>query len=139
VTPLIDVVMVLIVFYLIVAKLASDRLLPVELPGSAAGVAEERGSPIVVSVGRAAGEAGGEGREWGSVVVEVQGGAVEGRAALREAVTLATAARPGAEVHLRADRTLEYARVAPVVEVLREAGVRTLLLVASREDGEGVR
>ena len=41
VTPLIDVVMCLIIFYLMVGKLATDRKTPVTLPESAVGTQAE--------------------------------------------------------------------------------------------------
>ncbi len=129
VTPLIDVVMCLIVFYLIVAKLASDRQLPVDLPEARQGLAEESQRPIIISVGP--GPLG--------VLIEVQGkeivGSDEARLAfVRAAIESLTAERPSAPVHLRADRALEYAQVRPVVEACRQAGVKSLLLVASRDD-----
>ena len=129
VTPLIDVVMCLIVFYLIVAKLASDRQLPLDLPEARQGMAEESQRPIIISVGP--GPTG--------VLIEVQGkeivGSDEARLAfVRVAVESLMAERPDAPVHLRADRALEYAQVKPVVEACRQAGVKSLLLVASRDE-----
>lgn len=129
VTPLIDVVMCLIVFYLIVAKLASDRQLPVDLPEARQGITEEAQRPIIISVAPAP-----EG-----VAIEVQGRAIVGAddarlAFVRAAVESLTAERPNAPVHLRADRALAYAQVRPVVEACRQAGVRSLLLVTSRDD-----
>lgn len=129
VTPLIDVVMCLIVFYLIVAKLASDRQLPLDLPGAQQGIGDEANAPIIISI--APGSRG--------VLVEVHGELVDAdsqsrQELVRDAVARAASERPDAPVHLRADRTLAYAEVRPVIEACRQAGVRTLLLVASRED-----
>lgn len=129
VTPLIDVVMCLIVFYLIVAKLASDRQLPLELPEARQGIAEESQRPIIISVGLGA----------TGVVVEVQGREIVGDEAdrptmVRDAVAQEARQRPDAPVHLRADRALEYAKVRPVVEACRQAGVKSLLLVAARDE-----
>ncbi len=136
VTPLIDVVMCLIVFYLIVAKLASDRQLPVDLPGARSGANQEAAAPIIISIGPAAG---------GALNVEVGGEAVkltdknqaEQDSVLREAIRVAMRIRPDAAVHLRADRSLAYGRVKPIVEACRAEGVSTLLLVASREGERG--
>lgn len=129
VTPLIDVVMCLIVFYLIVAKLASDRQLPLDLPEARQGMAEESQRPIIISVGP--GPTG--------VLIEVQGKEIVGSddarlAFVRVAVQSLMAERPDAPVRLRADRALEYAQVKPVVEACRQAGVKSLLLVASRDE-----
>jgi len=50
VTPLIDVVMVLIIFYLIVGKLAAERQGHVQLPSSAVGVQAETHDPVIVTI-----------------------------------------------------------------------------------------
>jgi biopolymer transport protein ExbD len=120
VTPLIDVVMVLIVFYLIVGKLASDRAAPVQLPRLEGGAqAPERG--VIVSVML----------EGGAPVVLVDGARVE-RAQLAGAIL---AKLPGGEVppiSLRADRRLTYDQVRPVIDACRRAGVPAVKLVTTR-------
>jgi len=121
VTPLIDVIMVLIIFYLIVGKLAADRVAPVDLPSSGVGTAEDQTPTLVISVAAA---------EGGARVV------IDGREVSEgelDAVLKARLAEPAAAlVHLRADRRLAYGLIAPVIEACRRAGVVSLKLVTER-------
>lgn len=121
VTPLIDVVMVLIVFYLIVGNLARERLAPVRLPETGVGVGEEGGAGVIVTVAPR-----GEG-----VVIVIEGEEVREPdldAALRARVDDPAAAR----VEIRADRGLNYAAVKPVIEACRRVGLSSVRLVAER-------
>ena len=52
VTPLIDVVMCLIIFFLIVGKLSTDRGVPVRLPQSIRGSEETSASVMIVTIAR---------------------------------------------------------------------------------------
>lgn len=121
VTPLIDVVMVLIVFYLIVGNLARERLAPVRLPATGVGVGEESGPGVVITVAPR-----GEG-----VVVVIEGEEV--READLDAALRARVSDPGAaRVEIRADRGLSYGAVRPVVEACRRVGLTSVRLVAER-------
>lgn len=123
VTPLIDVVMVMIVFYLIVGKLAADRRAELRLPESRAGSDEQARGTLVINV--LPGVAGGPAR------VEVADTQVPPDllgAVIRERL----AAEPGAAVQIRAARELPYGAVAPVVAACRDAGVTTLRLATER-------
>jgi biopolymer transport protein ExbD len=117
VTPLIDVVMVLIVFYLIVGKLAADRLERVDLPASATGRAETSSGLVINVVAR------GDGAAY----------VVDGRELTPGALAdVLRAAGGGTGVHLRADRRLSFERVRPVLAACREAGITSVKLVAER-------
>lgn len=121
VTPLIDVVMCLIVFYLIVGRLASDRSGRVDLPTSAVGEVGEAGEGLILNVMPRGGEVGAP------VVVVVEGrevpaGELEG--VLRE--------RGGGGVQVRADRSLAFGEVRGVVDTCRRAGLRSIRLAAER-------
>ncbi|QOI99931.1 MAG: biopolymer transporter ExbD [Phycisphaeraceae bacterium] len=126
VTPLIDVVMVLIVFYLIVGRLATDQGRRVVPPATAVGDASAQGG-VVIHAARA-GDGSAEYRVGSEVV---------------PASSLASVIRgvsPGGSVpvSVRADRALTYAEVAPALEACREAGLTGVRLVAQRESGGGV-
>lgn len=111
VTPMIDVVMCLIVFFLIVGKLAADRLAPVELPEGGAGQERLGADPIIVNV------------------VPIEGGVeviVDGLAIAPD--RLAGALEPGRPVELRASRRLAYGQVRPILDACRAAGVRQIAL-----------
>lgn len=127
VTPLIDVVMVLIIFYLIVGNLAAQRMAPVDLPAAASGAAEEGAPTLVVTV-----SSGPNGSTY----------VVDGKTIPREELENLVRARvsaPGmtpatASVHIRADRSLPYVHVAPVVDACRAVGLSSVKLVADRGD-----
>ncbi len=122
VTPLIDVVMVLIVFYLIVGRLATERLTPVRLPESRAGDAQREEDATIISVAQVPGNAAGT-----RIVVN---GTLVGPDELRTA--LRARAPADAPVRLRADRDLPFSTIAPVLDACRDAGITTLRLVADR-------
>jgi len=123
VTPLIDVVMVLIVFYLIVGKLASDRGARVDLPRTN-GATMQSGAGVVITVVNEAGAL--------RIYVDNQetpqnllADAVRARMPELSSGTQATT------LSLRADRSLPYSSVAPVIDACREAGVANLRLVST--------
>ncbi|GJQ28752.1 MAG: biopolymer transporter ExbD [Phycisphaerae bacterium] len=120
VTPLIDVVMVLIIFYLIVGNLARAPLPKVALPSSGTGVAEED-TAVILNVLPAPGGP--------RVVIDGIEVAVEDLPALLKARLHDPAS---ASVLLRADRSLAFGEVSPIVEACREAGLTSVKLVARR-------
>ena len=120
VTPLIDVVMVLIIFYLIVGKLASDRKAKVDLPPSRIGVSEDTGRVLAITVQNDTGKA--------RILVdgsEVRPGELEG---VLRTVT-------GRQVQIRADKGLEYGAISPFIAACRAAGLASVKLVADRQGG----
>ncbi|MBM4107371.1 MAG: biopolymer transporter ExbD [Phycisphaerae bacterium] len=124
VTPLIDVVMVLIVFYLIVGQLATQRLADLDLPSTAIGALDQPDRPLVVEVAPGAD---------GSASILADGVPVTADA-LEDLVRARIAERPDLAVQVRADRRAPYAQVAPVVEACRRAGLASLRLVSVREE-----
>lgn len=126
VTPLIDVVMVLIVFYLIVGKMASDRAAGVKLPGSTVGLTTDAAG-LVISVLPS---------PTGKPDVLVDGSPVAPDA-LASAITarLGGASPSSVPVQVRADRRLPYGELAPVIDACRKAGLTSLKLVTQREGG----
>ena len=118
VTPLIDVVMCLIIFYLLVFRLAADRRTIVDLPMTGAGVSEEASRAIVIVVTGAPTRVLVDGQE-------VAPGTLQG-------VLEARGASPTARVQIRADRSLAYDAVAPVIEACRKAGIVGVDLVTER-------
>lgn len=123
VTPLIDVVMVLIIFYLIVGKLASDKRAKVDLPVSAVGVVDDTTKPLVITVVSVGSRAD----------VLVDGVSVQNSelVAVLKGRGVASNSQP---VMLRADRTLEYSRISPVINACREAGLASVKLVTDRRE-----
>ncbi len=121
VTPLIDVVMVLIVFYLIVGHLVLERQGEGRLPESRGGRELERAlMPITLSV-------------IDADTVLVDGLETSGER-LPSVLEGRLARTPGARVELRAGRDKPYAMVEPVLAACREAGVRRIELVTERAE-----
>lgn len=121
VTPMIDVVMCLIIFYLLVGKLAvSSRV--TDLPRSGAGEEVSGSAAIVLDI---LGE-----DEGGGVSVD---GVAMGVASLAEQLRARVAGSSGGpEVRIRAGRDLPYSRLAPVLAACRESGLTSVRLVAER-------
>ena len=120
-TPLIDVMLVLLVIFMITAPLMSSSL-DLELPH--AGGARPDAAP-----------------EFISVALDPQGRLYLGEEAV-DAATLAArvaaAARrnPGTEVQLRADRSVPYGRVAELIDTVQKAGLNRIGFVTSPAAGK---
>lgn len=124
VTPMIDVVMVLIVFYLIVGRLASDQRADLSLPESRTGLEEDLDGAIVVDVRRP--------DESDPAPRYSLAGAPISAAALEDLLRSELQADPGRAIRIRADRSLTYAAVQPAIEAARRAGAHTVRLATER-------
>jgi biopolymer transport protein ExbD len=130
VTPLIDVVMVLIIFYLIVGKLAADRNAQVALPSSAVGSTAETKEPVVITV---VADVGGGLDPKARVLID---GVDVPMSGLEGALRARVGSDPAATVvQVRADRRLNYGAVEPVVKACRAAGLTAVRLVTERVGG----
>jgi biopolymer transport protein ExbD len=126
VTPLIDVVMCLIVFYLIVGKLAAEKRAKVDLPESKVGAPEEAGGGPVVTIAAIGTDESSPVRvlvDGQDVTIDQLVGSLQARGA------------KGGPVQIRADRRLAYARVAPVLDACRRAGLTSVRLTTQRTGG----
>jgi biopolymer transport protein ExbD len=121
VTPLIDVVMCLIVFYLIVGQLVQNKNAKVQLPISSLGAVEPDPAGLTINVLPG---------QNGTAVSLVNGTPVE-TAQLRE-LLLASA---GKEVTIRADHSLSFEPISQVLAVCRETGRTSVRLAAARPGG----
>src|ERR1044071_2248106 len=129
VTPMIDVVMCLIVFYLIVGKLAADQRSAMRLPASATGSEEKAQDLLIVNV-----MPGPAGSGLPRIVIDAAEIPVDRLgAAIKERI----GAKPGAVVELRGSRELAYGSVAMVIRACKEAGVGSVRLAAGRGGGGG--
>lgn len=145
VTPLIDVVMCLIVFFLIVGKLASDAS-AVRLPDSAVGRASSAGQAVVISIARGDLPGSAPAQRWGEgpgvlARVFVDGQPVAGEnelvAAIRERAALLLGVPESgdlarAPVHIRADRDLPYGAIEPALRAAGRAGIPGVRLATER-------
>lgn len=127
-TPLIDVVLCMIVFFLIVGNLAEGQRAPVELPVSATGRQEKPPESLVINL------VVREGEDEPRVMADADEVGFEGvTAAVREAVARSAAI----EVQLRAPRDIGYGWVERALERCAEAGVRDVKLATQPEGDEG--
>ncbi len=102
-TPLIDVLFMLIVFFVLTTSFASSRI-PVDLPAGSGGPAEGSFSVITVT-------------KQGDVLYE-------GKTTTPEEAASALAARgSGQRILLRADREAVYGKIVEVLDALRKAGL----------------
>ena len=126
VTPRSDVVMCLIIFFLLVGRLASKQGRPIDLPST--GVGDSGAAPkLVVGVAASA-------RPGGEPEVTLAGNPVSvGELAGLVKARLGEPAR--GELAIRADRRLSWGQVRPVVEACRAAGLSSVRLVTERVEG----
>ena len=122
VTPLIDVVMVMIVFFLIVGKLAADERSAIDLPDASAPARQSEADTLIINVDKD-----------GSIILR---GLATPADDLARSLAAERALNPGLAVRIRADRSLEYASVLPVVNACRAAGISTIRLAASGDSGD---
>jgi len=121
VTPLIDVVMCLIIFYLLVGKLAMEQRAKMILPSTAEGISQIE--PSVLTIEIPTDPALGEARLDGQTLSIAE---------LQAALTTKVSQNSSQAVQLRADRSLPYSRVAPVLEACRLSGLSTVRLATMR-------
>ncbi len=120
VTPLIDVVMCLIIFFLIVGKLAMDPA--VRLPTSATGQVPAGPEPLSVVVTR--GADGAPSLSSSDEPITLEG--------LETLVRGAQASTPPRPVLLRASADLPFETLSPVLDACRRAGLTSARLATER-------
>lgn len=123
VTPLIDIVMVLIIFFLLVGQLAMDRQTAVDLPEAASG---EPATPERAPI---------------AIVIDTTGTlTIDGRTTqpdkLDPVLRVLMKQQPGASVQIRADRASAYGAVRTVLDTCRAAGIETVELAAKPGEGD---
>jgi biopolymer transport protein ExbD len=130
VTPMIDVIMCLIIFYLIVGKLAADQRVNIRLPTTIGGQAPVDERTLIINIVPADDRNPSLDANGVSIVAEGQPIASEGLVSLIRSRRLAD---QDLWVQVRADRTLTFGQMAPVVRACREAGTATLKLSVERQ------
>jgi biopolymer transport protein TolR len=120
VTPLVDVMLVLLIIFMVTAPLLTTGV-PVDLPESKAAALKQDKEPVTVSIDRAG-------------VISIDQEQVADDALPSRLATLAGQQPP--QVFLRADRSLDYGRVMRVLGELNRAGLNKVALVSV---GEGAR
>ncbi|WP_380872885.1 protein TolR [Sphingomonas sp. DBB INV C78] len=123
VTPLVDVMLVLLIIFMITAPLLVAGV-PVNLPDSRAGALDQKDEPIQISID-----------ETGKVFLDDQEVA---EATLADQLGRIAATRgkgkDSPQIFLRADRGLDYGRVMRVMGELNRAGLNRVALVTAGEE-----
>ena len=114
-TPLIDVMLVLLVIFMITAPLMSSSL-RLDLPKADGAKPSEAAAVLAVGLDR-------EGR----LFIGEQRSSLE---ELRQKAKEAAQRSPATEVHLRADSTAPYGKVAELIGLLQQAGLTRIGFVA---------
>ena len=121
VTPLVDVMLVLLIVFMVAAPLMTAGI-PVDLPKTQAKQLNDQQPPIVVSVDA----------EGGFFVDKRSAGNVEGLMALLNDSSENNRDR---RVHLRADKAVPYGKVAEAIGVINAAGYVKVALVSEAAGG----
>ena len=123
VTPLVDVMLVLLIVFMVAAPLMMVGV-PVELPRTEAAKVSQPRPPVIVSVNR-------EGR------IYVREDEIASDALVARLVAL-RAAEPEAPVYVRGDRTIPYGRIMEVMGQVGRAGFARVSLIAEAQPGGSV-
>jgi biopolymer transport protein TolR len=125
VTPMVDVMLVLLIIFMVTAPLLVAGV-PVDLPESKAKALDQEQKPVQISLD-------GE----GGVFLDEQPVAAADLPARLSAVAASAKEPGGPRIFLRADRALDYGRVMAVMGEINAAGLRKVALVSTA--GEGPR
>ena len=122
VTPLVDVVLVLLIIFMVVTPMLTSGV-DVKLPQARTTVqAPDNGQHLVISI-----------REDGVVFVDADQVVLE---ELIDAVNTEYRKAPNRAILIKADSTLHYGEVRAVMDTLSENGMSTMLLAADKIKGE---
>ena len=117
VTPLVDVMLVLLIIFMVTAPLLVAGV-PIDLPDSRAGALDQQAKPVQVAIDRS-----------GRLSID-DTAVTESQFPLQLArIAREPAPREGRRIYLRADRRLEYGRVMRVMGELNRAGLNRVALV----------
>ena len=122
VTPLVDVMLVLLIIFMITAPLLVAGV-PVDLPESRAGALDQNAKPVQIALDR-------------NGAIFIDDAPVTDAALSQQLAAIAAAPAPpeGRRIYLRADRTLDYGRVMRVMGELNRAGLNRVALVSVGEE-----
>ena len=122
VTPLVDVMLVLLIVFMVSAPLLTVGV-PVELPKTEAGALEEQDEPLTISI-----------RADGAIFLGEEAAPFETLGTQLAAVAQAT---PDRAINVRADGGAPYGRVAQVMARLQAAGLSSVGLITDVAAPEG--
>ena len=122
VTPLVDVMLVLLIIFMVTAPLLVAGV-PIDLPESRAGALDQQAKPVQVAI---------DGR--GVITVDDAPVSETELPALLARIAAQPEPAEGRRIYLRADRSLDYGRVMQVMGELNRAGLNRVALVSVGEE-----
>ena len=123
VTPMVDVMLVLLIIFMVTAPLLVAGV-PVDLPDSKAGALDQERDPVQISLDSS-----------GSLFVDQRPVAAEMLGAKLAQIAASSSESGGPRIFLRADRGLDYGRVMAVMGEIDRAGLRKVALVSVAPGG----
>jgi biopolymer transport protein TolR len=120
VTPLVDVMLVLLVVFMVTAPLLTVGV-PVDLPQTQAPPINEPKEPTVITVNKD-----------GAIFIQETSVPVDDLVSKLQAIT---GANPDAVLYVRGDKDINYGRVLEVMSLISNAGFRKVSLVAEAPKG----
>ena len=122
VTPLVDVMLVLLIIFMVTAPLLAAGV-PVDLPQNRAAPLDQQVKPVQLSIDR-----------QGAIFIDDAPVGTDALPARLAAIAAQPAPAEGRRIYLRADRSLDYGRVMKVMGELNHAGLNRVALVSVGED-----
>ena len=120
VTPMVDVMLVLLIVFMVTAPLLTDGV-PVDLPQTQAPPINEPKEPLAITVNRD-----------GAVFIQEAPVPIEELVARLQAIT---GSNPDSVIYVRGDKDINYGRVLDVMSLISAAGFRKVSLVAQAPKG----
>ena len=125
VTPMVDVMLVLLIIFMVTAPLLATGV-QVDLPESKAAALDQEREPVSISIDA-----------QGAIFVDDAPVAADMLGARLEQVRAASPEEGGPRIFLRADRGLDYGEVMRVIGEINRAGLRRVALVSTQADDQG--
>jgi biopolymer transport protein TolR len=122
VTPLVDVMLVLLIIFMVTAPLLVTGV-PVDLPESRAAALDQQVTPVQIALDKN-----------GGLFIDDQPVTDSALPQRLAAIAAEPTAPEGRRIYLRADKTLDYGRVMRVMGELNRAGLNRVALVSVGED-----
>ena len=123
VTPMVDVMLVLLIIFMVTAPLLTAGV-QVDLPQTRAAALEQEPQPVSITIDRD-----------GAVFIDDRPVSDDALAGRLQAIAAAASREGGPRIYLRADRGLDYGRVMAVMGEINRAGLRRMALVGSPQAG----
>jgi biopolymer transport protein TolR len=122
VTPMVDVMLVLLIIFMVTAPLLVAGV-PVDLPDTKAGALDQEVKPVQISI-----------EASGAIFVDDQPVAADALGPVLAQIAANPGEEGGPRIFLRADRSLDYGRVMQLMGEINAAGLRKVALVSVAGD-----